>query len=241
MSGVQQGFLVLAFCWAHVRRDFIRVGKGWPPAKTWALQWRRRIRGLDRLNQRRLAAEQGTAACREADGDWRPAVAAMKAQRETELARADLATPCRKALVSLGEPWEGRTRFVDDPRIPIDNNASERWGRGPAVARKTCYGSGSKWSGDRAAAAFSIRATVSMCQLNPRKWRTWYFEPGAAAGGKVPADIQAFFPWNLSAAKKKELKDTGLPEGDDTSSKWRGPGIQRTPVIADFPKENDPP
>ena len=42
-------------------------------------------------------------------------------------------------------------RFVDDPRIPMDNNASERAGRGPAVARKNFYGSGSLWSGRLAA------------------------------------------------------------------------------------------
>ena len=115
----------------------------------------------------------------------------MKTQMETELARADLATPCRKALESLREHWEGLTRFVDDPRIPMDNNASERRARGPAVARKNFYGSGSHWSGQLAAAAFSIFATLSMWKLNPRKWLTWYFEQCAAAGGKVPADIQA--------------------------------------------------
>ena len=102
MSWVKQGSIVLAFCWAHVRRDFIRVGKGWPRSKTWASEWLRRIRVLYRLNKRRLAAESGTAAFREADGSLRRALAEMKAQMETELARADLATPCRKALVSLG-------------------------------------------------------------------------------------------------------------------------------------------
>jgi transposase len=217
MSWVKRGLVVLAFCWAHVRRDFIRVGKGWPQSKTWALEWLRRIRALYRLNRRRSAAENGSAAFREADGDLRRAVAEMKAQMETELARSDLATPCRKALGSLQEHWEGLTRFVEDPRIPMDNNASERRGRGPAVARKNFYGSGSKWSGDLAAAAFSILATLSMWRLNPRRWLTWYFERCAAAGGKVPADIQAFLPWNLSDEKKKELRDTGLPEGDDTS------------------------
>jgi transposase len=217
MSWVKQGLIVLAFCWAHVRRDFIRVGKGWPQSKTWALEWLRRIRVLYRLNRRRLAAEKGSAAFREADGCLRQAVAEMKAQIETELARADLATPCRKALVSLREHWEGLTRFVDDPRIPMDNNASERRARGPALARKNFYGSGSKWSGELAAAAFSIFATLSMCQLNPRKWLTWYFEQCAAAGGEVPADIKPFLPWNLSDEKKKELRNSGLPEGDDTS------------------------
>jgi transposase len=141
----------------------------------------------------------------------------MKSQMETELARADLATPCRKALESLQVHWEGLTRFVDDPRIPMDNNASERRARGPAVARKNFYGSGSEWSGQQAAAMFSIFATLSMWKLNPRKWLTWYFDECAAAGGKVPADIQPFLPWNMSEAKKTEFRDTGVPDGDDTS------------------------
>ncbi|HMB08107.1 MAG TPA: IS66 family transposase [Isosphaeraceae bacterium] len=217
MSWVQDGVVVLAFCWSHVRRDFIRVGKGWPTLKTWALEWLRRIRVLYRLNDSRLAVQKDTAAFGEADGRLRQAVAAMKTQSETELARADLATPCRKVLESLQEHWEGLTRFVDDPRIPMDNNASERQARGPAVARKNFYGSGSEWSGCLAAAMFSIFATLSRWMLNPRKWLTWYFEHCAAAGGQVPKDIPRFLPWNLDAATQKELGAVGLPEGDDTS------------------------
>jgi transposase len=217
MSWVKDGVLVLAFCWAHVRRDFIRAGKGWPELKTWALQWLRWIRVLYRLNDRRLAVQKDAAAFGEADGRLRQAVAEMKTQMETELARADLATPCRKALESLQEHWEGLTRFVDDPRIPMDNNASERRARGPAVARKNFYGSGSLWSGQLAAALFSIFATLSLWKINPRKWLTWYFEHCAAVGGKIPEDIQAFLPWNLDAAKRSELGEPGLPEGNDTS------------------------
>lgn len=217
MSWVKEGVIVLAFCWAHVRRDFIRVGKGWPEQKTWALQWLRSIRTLYQLNDRRLAAERGSAAFREADAGLRQAVAAMKTQRETELAGVGLATPCRKALESLDEHWEGLTRFVDDPRIPMDNNASERRARGPAVARKNFYGSGAAWSGRLAAALFSILATLSLWGLNPRRWLTWYFERCAEAGGRVPEDIQPFLPWNLGAEKKEELGEPAVPQGDDTS------------------------
>jgi transposase len=217
MVWVKDGALVLAFCWAHVRRDFIRVGKGWPELKPWALQWLRRIRGLYRRNDRRLEAQKDAAAFGEADGRLRQAVAEMKAERETELGRADLATPCRKALESLHEHWEGLTRFVDDPRIPMDNNASERRVRGPAVARKNFYGSGSLWSGQQAAAMFSILATLSLWKLNPRKWLTWYLEHCAMVGGKVPEDIQPFLPWNLDAGQRSVLKEGGLAEGDDTS------------------------
>jgi transposase len=217
MRGVKEGVLVLAFCWSHVRRDFIRVGKGWPELKTWALEWLRRIRVLYRSNDRRLAAATDAAAFGEAEGRLRQAVAEMKTQRETELARADLATPCRKALESLHEHWDGLTRFVDDPRIPMDNNASERRARGPAVARKNFYGSGSQWSGRLAATLFSLFATLSLWKLNPRKWLTWYFEHCAAAGGRIPKEIEPFLPWNLDAAKRNELAEPGRPEGDDTS------------------------
>ena len=217
MSWIHRRMLILAFCWSHVRRDFVRVGKGWPKLKTWALEWLRRIRALYRLNDRRLAAETDSVKFKEADDSLRQAVAGMKTQMETELARPDLATPCRKALESLQTHWKGLTLFVDDPRIPMDNNASEQRERGPAVARKNFYGSGSEWSGQQAAAMFSIFATLSLWKLNPRKWLTWYFEACAAAGGKVPADVQPFLPWNMSEDKKKELTDTGAPEGNDTS------------------------
>jgi transposase len=217
MRRVKDGVLVLAFCWAHVRRDFIRVGQGWLELKTWALGWLRRIRALYRWDDRRLAAPKDAAAFGEADGRLRQAVAEMKAEMETELARADLATPCRKALESLHEHREGLTRFVDDPRIPMDNNASERRARGPAVARKNFYGSGSLWSGRLAAALFSICATLSLWKLDARKWLTWYFEHCAVAGGKVPKDIQPFLPWNLDAGKRSELGERSPAEGDDTS------------------------
>jgi transposase len=217
MIWVKDGVIVLAFCWSHVRRDFIRVGKGWPELKTWALEWLRRIRMLYQLNHRRLEAGKGSTAFGDADGCLRQAVAEMKAEMETELGRADLATPCRKVLESLGAHWEGLTLFVDDPRIPMDNNTSERRGRGPAVARKNFYGSGSLWSGQLAAAAFSIFATLALLGLNPRKWLTWYFERCAAAGGKVPEDIELFLPWNLSQEQKKNLGEPDPPEGDDTS------------------------
>jgi transposase len=42
MTQVKLGNVVLVFCWAHVRRDFVKVGKGWPEHKEWALAWLRR-------------------------------------------------------------------------------------------------------------------------------------------------------------------------------------------------------
>ena len=135
----------------------------------------------------------------------RQAVAAMKAEVERELADPGLREPCRKALISLQEHWTGLTRFVDDLRIPMDNNASEREARGPAVGRKNYYGSGALWSGHLTAMLFSLFATLRKQRLNPRKWLRWYLESCAEAGGKAPADIAVFLPWNLTEEKRRGL------------------------------------
>ena len=218
MAQVKSGLIVLAFCWAHVRRDFVGVGKGWQELAPWALCWLRRIRELYRLNRERLRHPRGSAEFQEQDGLLRRAVEAMRAEAARELSDPKLRQPCRKVLESLQEHWEGLTRFVDDPRIPMDNNASERAGRGPAVARKNFYGSGSLWSGRLAAAMFSLLATLAHWKLNPRRWLTWYLESCAAAGGKTPDDIESFLPWNLSAERRAALAmRSTTPVAPDTS------------------------
>jgi len=207
MAQVKDGTLLLAFCWAHVRRDFVRVGKGWPELKAWALEWLKRIRELYRLNRQRL---QNPAAVR-ADAALRQAVHAFEQQVALELADPSLREPCRKVLTSLQEHWPGLTLFVDDPRIPMDNNISERRLRGPALGRKNYYGSGAEWSGRLAATLFSILATLKLWQINPRWWLRWFLDSCAAAGGQAPKDIQPFLPWNLSAAKRAELTTSTDP------------------------------
>ena len=211
---VKDGTLVLAFCWAHVRRDFVRVGKGYPELKTWALQWLSRICELYRLNRERLRHAPGTPEFAAADALLRQHVDSMAAQRDTELADAKLREPCRKALVSLNEHWGGLTLFVDDPQIPLDNNYGERLIRGPAVGRKNYYGSGAEWSGRLAMMMFSIFATLILWNINPRTWLHWYFAACAANSGQVVDNPESFLPWNLSEARLTELQnavETDLP------------------------------
>jgi transposase len=205
MGPVKQGHVVLVFCWAHVRRDFIEVGKGWEELKPWALSWLERIRDLYRYQRQRLTHQAGSVEFQAADAAVQQTVAAMHAQSETELADPQLRSPCRKVLQSLEEHWSGLTRFVDDLRIPLDNNASERQNRGPAVGRKNYYGSGALWSGRLAAMLFSLFATLQMCGLNVRHWLTWYLQSCAAAGGHTPADVSPFLPWTMSDEQRKAL------------------------------------
>ena len=172
MDPVKAGLIVLAFCWAHVRRDFIAVAKSFPQLKPWALRWLRLIRQAYRHNGRRLE-QLGAAGFAEADAALRLVMGAMKAQAAEELSTPDLRQPCRKVLVSLQEHWTGLTRFVDDPRIPMDNNGSERCLRGPALGARTT-------TGRRRSGAVSWRPTCSRCWRRCGGGRS---TPGPGCGG----------------------------------------------------------
>jgi transposase len=205
MAQVKLGNVVLVFCWAHVRRDFVKVGKGWPEHKQWALAWLRRIRELYGHDRHRRGAEADSVEFTTADARLRQTVAAMEAQANAELADPKLPTPCQAVLTSLQEHWSGLIRFLDDPRIPLDNNASERLARGPAIARKNYYGSGALWSGRLAAMLFSLFATLDLAKINIRVWLTWFLQSCADSGGQIPSDIHQFLPWNMSSEQRREM------------------------------------
>ena len=196
--------ILVAFCWSHVRRDFIRVRDGYQRLRRWGEAWVTRINELFTLNDQRLAVLSDPTAFQEKDRILREAVDAMAKQRESELKDPDLRKPAKKALESLRRHWEGCTLFVDHPEIPMDNNESERRLRDPAVGRKNYYGSGSVWSGALTAICFTIFQTLLKNKIDPKKWFTGYFEACAENGGQVPENLDAFLPWNLSHQQKDD-------------------------------------
>src|SRR5439155_15419679 len=140
IAQVKNGQLVLAFCWAHVRRDFLTLARTWPEQEGWALTWVARIGELYRLNDERLAVRAEAVAFAAADERLRHAVTALGEQGRAELAQAALHFACGKVLASLGNHWTGLTVFVEHPEVPMDNNTAERVQRGPVVGRKNYYG-----------------------------------------------------------------------------------------------------
>ena len=217
MQQVKSGKLALAFCWAHVRRDFVRVGKGYPELVAWALAWLSRIREAYRLNRERLKHAADSAEFAAADALLRQHMDSMAAQRDAELADAQLRAPCRKVLESLKEHWTGLTLFVTDPRVPMDNNYGERLIRNPAVGRKNYYGSGAEWAGRLAMMMFTIFATMLLWKINPKAWLTWYFDSCAANGGQPPSNPAEFLPWNLTPTRLAELQREHVASTSDTT------------------------
>lgn len=214
---VHQGLIVLAFCWAHVRRDFVTVARTWPEQEGWALGWVERIGQIYRLNDQRLAVGEEPALFAAADAQLRAAVTALEAQGASELTNPALHPARRKVLESLGEHWTGLTVFVEHPEVPMDNNTAERAQRGPVVGRKNYYGSGAVWAGRLAALMFSLLQTMCLWQLNPRAWLTAYLTACAEAGGAVPEDVDRFLPWTMSEEDRRRWSLAGAKIEADTS------------------------
>jgi transposase len=214
---VKSGLIVLAFCWAHVRRDFLATARSWPDQEAWAMGWVERIGELYRLNDERLKVRDDAAAFAAADGVLRTAVTTFGGQGEAELGTPDLHPARRKVLESLGNHWTGLTVFVEHPEVPMDNNTAERSVRGPVVGRKNYYGSGSVWSGRLAAIMFSLFQTLCLWGLNPRLWLTAYLEACAKAGGRAIDDVDRFMPWNLSPEQKQAWARADDIPASDTS------------------------
>jgi transposase len=206
MAQVKDGKILLSFCWAHVRRDFLAVLTGWSELTDWAWSWVEDIGLLYRCNDQRLAVtDNATDATSFAAADQavRAQVEHMRLRCDTELAQPDLRLPQRKALTSLQNHWSGLTLFVDHPEVPMDNNTAERCHRGPVLGRKNFYGSGSLWSGRLAAMLFSLFQTLHVWQMDVGKWLTAYLSDCAKIGGKPPPDPQHYLPWNMSALERE--------------------------------------
>lgn len=219
MAQVKAGKIILAFCWAHVRRDFLAVFTGWSELTDWAWSWLEDIGLLYARNGQRLAVQEEPSKFVEADQLVRAQVEHMRQRYETELSQPNLRQAQRKVLTSLHDHWSGLTVFVDHPEVPMDNNQGERCERGPVVARKNFYGSGALWSGRLAAMLFSLFQTIQAWGMDVGKWLTAYLSACAKAGGKPPPDPHCYLPWNMTPAERARLSTAKpKPPDPDTSS-----------------------
>ncbi len=192
----------IAFCWSHVRRDFLRVRDGYRPLRRWGQAWVERIDELFELNARRLELRSMPDSFAAEQQVLREAIASMASARDQELSDTSLHLAQRKVLESLRNHWKGLTIFVDHSEIPMDNNEAERRLRNPVVGRKNYYGSGSIWSGALSAALFTIFQTLLINQLDPKEVLLAYFQACAQEGGCPPKNLSAWLPWNLTEEQK---------------------------------------
>jgi transposase len=205
--------ILLAFCWAHVRRDFLDSARAWPELAAWMHSWVEAIGKLYHLNAQRLAVWDKTLQLEAQSPTFQVrhlelsnALTALSTKRTLALAEPNLHQIQLKVLTSLGNHWAGLTVFLDYPETPMDNNSAETSLRNPATGRKNYYGSGAVWSANLAAMLFSILQTVILWELNPRHWLYAYLTACAENGGHPPTDLTPFLPWAMGEARCNALK-----------------------------------
>ena len=185
--------LVLAHCWAHTKRKYDDIADQWSIA---CAEIRALIGELYAIERLVPGPFPGDASAQ-----------TLRQQLRKERSRPILGRIWQWATVQVGLPrsdfgkavrymlkrWAGLTRFVEDPRIPLDNNAAERALRGPVVGRKNHYGSRSLRGTEVAAAFYTLCETARLVGVDPRAYllRAVYAAIGRPGTVTFPEDLLA--------------------------------------------------
>lgn len=193
-----------AACWVHARRPFFvlsdleenarRKGQGKSPGPISPLA-REAVRRIDALfeiersingqsvEQRRTVRQELSA----------PLVADLESWMREQRAKLSRGNDVAKAMDYVLKRWPAFTRFLDDGRICLSNNAAERALRGIALGRKAWLFAGSDRGGQRAAAMYSIIVTAKMNNVDPQAWLA---DVLACIAGHPASRLDELLPWN---------------------------------------------
>ena len=193
------GLVILAFCWSHVRRDFIDCAAGQVDLTDWCPGWIERIAGIYRLNEARLehcdsGLKRPTPAFDATQTALKEALDALFAEAQRELVALPDEAREGKALRSLLNHRDGLSAFVDRPQVPMDNNLAERVLRGPVIGRRLSFGSNSEDGARFTAIVYSVAGTLSMNGIDVLRWLEAWLDACAKNGRQPPDDLSPWLP-----------------------------------------------
>lgn len=193
-TGNQPPRVINVACMAHARRKVFDVfEKTKSPIAEEAL---RRIQDLYAIeakingrpaDERRAARQQHSKPLLDDLHPW------LKEQRR----RLPGKSPLGKAFQYSLSRWDGLTRYLEDGRLSIDNNLSERLIRDIAMTRKNYLFLGSDRGGDRAAAIYTIIESAKLIDLNPEAYLAEVLD--RMARGHPITRLDELLPWNVKA------------------------------------------
>jgi transposase len=160
----------LAHCWAHKKRKYDDIAEQWPVACAEIGALIGELYAIERLVPGVFPGDGAAQALRR---DLRQQRSRPLLDRIWQWATVQVGLPRSdfgKAVRYMVERWAGLTRFLDDPRIPLDNNAAERALRGPVVGRKNHYGSRSLRGTEVAAVFYTLCETARLVGIDPHAY-----------------------------------------------------------------------
>jgi len=152
-EGRKPGPILDAACWAHGRRKFFELADlQKAPIAIEAVRRMDELFAIERdINGRSTSYRHEVRQERS-----RPLVEALEEWLRTERRKLSSKSPVAKAIDYSLKRWRAFTRFLDDGRICLSNNAAERALRGIAVGRRNWTFCGSDSGGQRAAAIYTL-------------------------------------------------------------------------------------
>jgi hypothetical protein len=205
-AGRRPAPLIEAACWAHARRKFFVLaditakarGK-LPVIAPLALEAVKRIDAIFDIER-----EINGQSAEERLAVRRTRVTALVSGFETwmriERARLSRHAEVAKAMDYMLKRWVAFTRFLDDGRICLTNNAAERELRGIALGRKSWLFAGSDRGGERAAVMYTLIQTARLNDVDPQAWLA---DVLARINDHIITDLAALLPWHWAAEMER--------------------------------------
>jgi transposase len=189
-AGRKPGPIIEAACWAHGRRKFFdlaRINKA-PIA----------IEAVDRIDalfaiEREINGTTPQERQRVRNERSRPLVVALETWLREQRAKLSSKSETAKAIHYSLKRWTALTRFLDDGRLCMSNNAAERAVRCIAVGRKNWTFAGSDEGGRRAAAIYTLIETAKLNDTDPQAWLA---DVLARLPDHPAKRIHELLPWN---------------------------------------------
>lgn len=186
-------------CWAHARRKFTDALKALPEAqreKTVAakegLHFCNQLYAIER-NLKEVSAEERYQARLAQSG---PVLEAFLAWLKMKTPWATPKSPVGKAIQYCRNYWDKLTAFLQDGRLEIDNNRSERSIKPFVIGRKNWLFANTQRGAVASATIYSIIETAKENALNPFTYLTYLFEQLPNADVNDSNVLDKLLPWS---------------------------------------------
>ena len=134
------------------------------------------------------------------EGNARRVQPAPQLRALTKLSRKSDTTAAIRYALTL---WPALTRYCDDGRLEIDNNAAERALRAVTLGRKNYLFAGSDAGGERAAVVYSLIGTAKLNGLDPES----YLRELLTRIADHPINrLEELLPWNIASTLPHAVK-----------------------------------